>query len=83
MYHGIKRKIVTNEWLIRETEANANGKDYIYGYEYNGIFYQLDMFPEDINQTLKELKNKGYNNIYFNKKNEEKKNVRRSKAASE
>lgn len=81
MYHGIKRKIGTDEWLIRETKANANEKDYIYGYEYNGVFYQLDMFPEDINQALKELKNKGYNNIYFNK-NEEKKNVRRSKAAS-
>jgi hypothetical protein len=83
MYHGIQKKIVTDEWLIKETKVKAQNKDYIYGYEYNGVFYQLDMFPENINQSLKELKDKGYKNIYYNKVDEEKKNARRSKAASQ
>ena len=77
MYHGIQKKIVTDEWLIKETKVKAQNKDYIYGYEYNGVFYQLDMFPENINQSLQELKDKGY------KVDEEKKNARRSKAASQ
>ena len=80
MYHGIQKKIVTDEWLIKETKVKAQNKDYIYGYEYNGVFYQLDMFPENINQSLQELKDKGYKNIYYNK---EKKNARRSKSASQ
>ena len=80
MYHGIQKKIVTDEWLIKETKVKAQNKDYIYGYEYNGVFYQLDMFPENINQSLKD---KGYKNIYYNKVDEEKKNARRSKAASQ
>ena len=67
MYHGIQKKIVTDEWLIKETKVKAQNKDYIYGYEYNGVFYQLDMFPENINQSLQELKDKGYKNIYYNK----------------
>ena len=41
------------------------------------------MFPENINQSLKELKDKGYKNIYYNKVDEEKKNASRSKAASQ
>lgn len=41
------------------------------------------MFPENINQSLQELKDKGYKNIYYNKVDEEKKNARRSKAASQ
>ena len=74
----------SDEWLIKETKVKAQNKDYIYGYEYNGVFYQLDMFPENINQSLQELKDKGYKNIYYNKKvDEEKKNARRSKAASQ
>jgi len=36
MYHGIQKKIVTDEWLIKETKVKAQNKDYIYGYEYNG-----------------------------------------------
>ena len=83
MYHGIQKKIVTDERMIKETKVKAQNKDYIYGYEYNGVFYQLDMFPENINQSLKELKDKGYKNIYYNKVDEEKKNARRSKAASQ
>ena len=83
MHHGIQKKIVTDEWLIKETKVKAQNKDYIYGYEYNGVFYQLDMFPENINQSLQELKDKGYKNIYYNKVDEEKKNARRSKAASQ
>ena len=79
MYHGIQKKIVTDEWLIKETKVKAQNKDYIYGYEYNGVFYQLDMFPENINQSLQELKDK----VYYNKVDEEKKNARRSKAASQ
>ena len=83
MYHGIQRKIVTDEWLIKETKLKAQNKVFIYGYEYNGVFYQLDMFPENINQSLQELKDKGYKNIYYNKVDEEKKNARKSKAASQ
>ena len=30
MYHGIQKKIVTNEWLIKETKVKAQDKDYIY-----------------------------------------------------
>lgn len=53
MYHGIQKKIVTDEWLIKETKVKQ------------------------------ELKDKGYKNIYYNKVDEEKKNARRSKAASQ
>ena len=54
MYHGIQRKIVTDEWLIKETKVKAQNKDYIYGYEYNGVFYQLDMFPPIITGTKRQ-----------------------------
>ena len=83
MYHGIQRKIVTDEWLIKETKVKAQNKDNIYGYENNGVYKQFSIINENINQSLQELKDKGYKNIYYNKVDEEKKNARKSKAASQ